>query len=128
MGTIQFEKINGGVAYTTYFYKNDSVNIAAGLIAGSRLTAASTNVAMWSGQPTTITLDVTKIRSVEVYLDADDDNLSNGLADFKYIGTDAFPTGADIEAGKIYVRINGTSIDMVSDTTQSNLILVVVTD
>jgi len=128
MGTIEFEKINGGVPFTTYFYKNDNVDLVAGVPNTGVLASSSVNVAMWAAQPVTTTLSVAKIRSVEVYLDANDDNLSNGLANFKYIGTDVFPTGGNIEVGKVYVRVAGTGVDMFSDTAYNNLILVVVTD
>ena len=133
MATIQFEKINGGNAYTTYFYKNDDVDLA---VANTPVTvftdAVEDSTEMFTGQ-TPKSFAIADVRSVEVYLDnADygtaDNNLSNGIAPFKYLGTDAFPTGTDIEAGVVYVRIDGTTVKAQCDTVRNNLIIVVVTD
>ena len=126
MATVNFEKqvYNVSPTYRTYFFNDNDVDFSS-----TETTITPVFVPRYTGDTTAPfdTARASSIRNVEAYKDDDDDNLSNGLAKYKWLDTDSYPS--ELNSDTIYIRRSGTTIvGKTGGSTISNCIVVIVTD
>ena len=129
-GSVNFEispTLTSSPTYLTKFYKDTTVVVGTTLVATDIVNSTKQSIPMWDGQ-VTYPLVTSKIRSVEVYLDSDSDDLLETMVPSVYLGTTAFPSLANMLPDTVYVRLDGTTIKVQAKQTIGNCDVIVVTD
>lgn len=129
-GSVNFEispTLPSSPTYLTKFYKDTTVVVGTSLVATDIVNSTKQSIQMWDGQ-TTYPLNTSKIRTVEVYLDSDSDDLLETMVPSMYLGTTAFPSLANMLPDTAYVRLDGTTIKVQAKQTIGNCDVIVITD